>query len=104
MKGLFLYIKRFKEIMAPGTKENIQYICALVSFLSGILMCFLSFFLNKYDINSSVLGYFGECLIFTSAVFGINLYMRTKFGELESSIKDKVDGFIKEALDNRQDK
>jgi len=97
MKDLFLnIIKTIKKIMAPNTKENIQYGCAITAFLSGILMCFLSFFLNKYDINASVLGYFGECLIFTSAVFGINLYMKTKFGELESKIQDKIDDMIKD--------
>lgn len=81
--------------MKPNTKENIQYGTALIGLLTGIILCFLSFFLNNYNINGSVLGYLGEWIIFTSGVFGFSLYIKTKFLEAESKLdkklKDEID-------------
>ena len=77
--------------MKPDTKENIQYGTALIGLLTGVILCFLSFFLNNYNINGSVLGYLGEWIIFTSGVFGFSLYIKTKFLEAESKMDKKIE-------------
>lgn len=77
--------------MTREKKENMQYATAIFTLLSGIVMCFLSFFMNKYSIETSVLMYFGQTLIFCGAVFGINMYIKTQVLEAESRIDEKID-------------
>lgn len=77
--------------MNVSKKELIQYITALLFLFSGMLMCFLSFFLNKYDISNSVLAYLGQAVIFTAGVFSINIYVRQKVNEAESRLDQKID-------------
>ena len=45
---------------------------------SGIILSFLSFFLNHYDIAESVLWYLAQALTFAGGVFGINIYFKAK--------------------------
>lgn len=77
--------------MTNEKKETVQYITAISTLATGVIMCFLSFFLNKYIIESSVLMYFGQTLIFCGAVFGINMVIKTKVLEAESNIRKEVD-------------
>lgn len=84
--------------MTSNTKENIQYGTAIVGLASGMIMCFLSFFLNEYNISGSVLGYLGEWIIFASGVFGFSLYVKTKFLEAESRMDKKIEEDINERL------
>lgn len=77
--------------MSNERKETLQYITAISTLASGIIMCFLSFFLNEYDIQTGVLMYFGQTLIFCGAVFGLNIMIKTKVLEAETNIKAEVD-------------
>ena len=77
--------------MTNERKETVQYITAISTLATGVIMCFLSFFLNKYAIESGVLMYFGQTLIFCGAVFGINMVIKTKVLEAESNIRKEVD-------------
>ena len=92
--------------MTSEKKENIQYITAIFTLFTGILLCFLSFFMNEYDIETGVLMYFGQTLIFCGAVFGLNLMVKTKVFEAETRLKEqmnkkleKVDKLIKDDED-----
>lgn len=80
-------------------KENMQYTTAIFTLFTGIVMCFLSFFMNEYDIETSVLMYFGQTLVFCGAVFGINMYIKTQVMEAESRLNNKVDEKLKK-VDN----
>ena len=77
--------------MGNTTKENLQYGTAIIGLISGIILCFLSFFLNEYTIDGSVLGYLGEWLIFASGVFGFSIYLKTQLLEAESKITKEVE-------------
>ena len=72
-------------------KENIQYTTAIVFLFTGILICFLSFFLNEYDVGGGALTYLGESVAFCAGVFSINLYVRNKVAEAESRINTRMD-------------
>lgn len=85
--------------MTYNQKENIQYATAIFTLFTGIILCFLSFFLNEYDIETGVLMYFGQTLVFTGAVFGINLMIKTKVLESETRLNDKIDKRL-EKVDN----
>ena len=62
--------------MTPDKKDTIQYSSAVGTLISGIVMCFLSFFLNNYRIHDSSLWYFGESCVFAGGIFGVSLYVR----------------------------
>lgn len=82
--------------MTPNVKENIQYGTAITMVGSGIVLSFLCFFLNKYNITEGVLWYMSQALVFCGAVFGFNLYMKSRLGEMESRLKDIVASMYKD--------
>lgn len=71
-------------------KENIQYTTAIGFLITGIVICFLSFFMNEYDIEPGALTYLGEAVAFCAGVFSINLYVRKKVDEAELRINDRI--------------
>lgn len=76
--------------MTSNTKETVQYSTAIGTLITGIVMCFISFFLNEYGIEDSVLMYFGETLLFCAGVFGVNLYINDKIMQTENRIDKKI--------------
>lgn len=70
--------------MTRHNKDVVQYITASVSVLSGILLAFLSFFLNKHNIEDSILWYIAQTFVYAGSIFGVSAYMNSKFGEIRS--------------------
>lgn len=77
--------------MKTEQKENIQYSTAIGFLITGIVICFLSFFMNEYDIGGGALTYLGESVAFCAGVFSINLYVKHKVMEAETRINQKID-------------
>ena len=61
-----------------GKKEKIQYITAISFLITGIVLCYISFFLNEYDIDSGSLWYLGQAVAFCAAVFSVNLMVKNE--------------------------
>ena len=60
-------------------RENVSLLSALVSLLSGITLCFLSFFLSpEHSIDNSVLFYLGEMLVYAGSILGLKSYIDFK--------------------------
>lgn len=60
--------------MERHTKDKIQYTTAVVTLASGIIMCYVSFFMSgSQDIPSGALWYFGQTLIYAATIFGFKL-------------------------------
>lgn len=76
--------------MKNNTKEWIQYSSAISMIVSGIILAFLSFFLNNYSIEESILVYIAQALIYAGGIFGVSIYFKNKIGEFNSTIKDKL--------------
>ena len=76
------------KLIKSDWKDKIQYTTAVMSFLAGIGMGFLSF-LTHGTIESAVLMFLGECLVLTASIYGITMYVRTKFGEIKNFILDQ---------------
>lgn len=93
--------ERWKEL---GVKDKIQYIMAIVLIASGIIMAFLSFFLNAYTIAGGTLIYISQCFIMAGGIFGISVYFRNKLGEFQSSAADKIEQIVKKILEDRDSK
>jgi len=77
--------------MKAERKENVQYITAIGFLITGIIICFLSFFLNEYDVGGGALTYLGEAVAFTAGVFSINLYVKSRVSEAEARINKRMD-------------
>lgn len=88
--------KRWKEL---GIKDKIQYIMAIVLIASGIILAFLSFFLNSYNIATGVLIYISQCFITAGGIFGVSIYFKNKLGEFQSDAKNQINELIKQITD-----
>ncbi len=75
-------------------KDKIQYIVAVVLVVSGIVMAFLSFFLNQYDIATGTLIYIAQCFITAGGIFGISIYFKSKLGEFKSDTMKLVEDIV----------
>lgn len=78
------------KTMQKNTKEWIQYGSALGLLLSGVVLTFLCFFLNDYEIKDSVLWYVAQCLVYAGSVFGVTVYVSSKFGDVKKYFDDHV--------------
>lgn len=87
-------IKKWCEL---GVKDKISYLVAFALILSGILMAFLSFFLNAYNIATGILIYIAQCFVIGGGLVGANVYFRSKWIEFNSN----ADNFIKEEIEKR---
>lgn len=87
-------IKKWGEL---GVKDKISYLVAFALILSGILMAFLSFFLNAYNIATGILIYIAQCFVIGGGLVGANVYFRSKWIEFNSN----ADNFIKEEIEKR---
>lgn len=74
------------------SKELFQYISASVMLLSGVILAFVCFFLNHYEINDSVEWYVSQVLIYAGSVFGISIVINSKF----DNIKNKLNKYDKD--------
>lgn len=81
--------------MQSNTKEWIQYGSAIAMIVSGIVLAFLSFFLNDdHDIADGVLWYIAQALIYAGGIFGVSIYFKTKLGEFESNARKELKEYI----------
>ena len=88
--------------MKTNSKEWIQYMAASGMVVSGIVLAFLSFFLNG-DVVDGVLWYIAQALAFAGGVFGVSIYFRTKLGEAKTEIKDMVERTVEEVQRRREE-
>lgn len=80
-----------------------QYGTAIGMVVSGIILAFLSFFLNGYNISDGVLWYISQALVYSGAIFGVNIYFKTKLGNFETKVKDELADIVKRANKKEED-
>ena len=71
-------------------KDQIQYVIASVLVLSGIVIAFLSFFLNAFNIATGVLIYIAQAFVTAGGIFGVSIYFKSKIGEFETKADNKI--------------
>ena len=76
--------------MTTNSKEWIQYSTASLMILSGVVLTFISFFVNG-DVTEGVLWYMAQALTYAGGIFGVSIYFRTKLGSSITEIKDIID-------------
>lgn len=77
--------------MTTNNKEKIQYITSIGFLITGIVLCFISFFLNEYNIDSGSLWYLGQSVAFTAGVFSINLVVKNEMFKAEDRLNKRMD-------------
>jgi len=76
--------------MTTNSKEWIQYSTATLMIVSGIVLSFISFFVNG-DITDGVLWYMAQALTYAGGIFGVSIYFKTKLGQSITQIEDIID-------------
>ena len=75
--------------MKKDRKDNMMIVAALITLASGIVLCFLSFFLDRqHEIHSSVLWYFGQTLLYAASSFGLATYVKAKLNDFTNIIEN----------------
>lgn len=80
-------IKKWKDL---PMKERIGYLTSFVLIGSGILIAFLSFFLNAYNIATGVLIYIAQCFVIGGGLIGANVYFKSKWVEFNTNITREI--------------
>ena len=78
-------------------KDKIQYAMAIV------LIAFLSFFLNAFNIATGTLIFIAQCFITAGGIFGVSIYFKSKIGEFSSSATEKIEKIIQKAINGGSD-
>ena len=77
--------------MQKSTKENIQLLSAVAMLFGGFALAVAGFIVPPTgQIHESVLGIFAECLIYAGSIFGVTIYIQTKYSELRSYLDKKL--------------
>ena len=77
--------------MKNSTKESIQHLSAVAMLVGGFALAVAGFIVPPTgQIHESVLGIFAECLIYAGSIFGVTIYIQTKYSELRSYLDNKL--------------
>ena len=77
-------------------KDKISYVVAFILIGSGILIAFLSFFLNAYNIATGVLLYIAQAFVIGGGLVGASVYFRSKWLEFNTNAQKEIDQRINE--------
>ena len=77
-------------------KDKASYITAFSMIGSGMLIAFLSFFLNEHNIETGVLIYIAQTFLVGGSLIGLSVYFKSKFVEFNSNMKDEIDKHIRQ--------
>lgn len=83
-------------------KDQIQYIIAIVLFLSGIIIAFISFLIT-FNIANGVLIYIAQAFIAGGSIFGVSIYFKTKLGEFQSKAMINIEELIRKIIKDYKD-
>ena len=82
-----LYYEKWQSL---SVKDRISYLVAFALIGSGIILAFLSFFLNAYNIATGVLIYIAQCFVIGGGLVGANVYFRSKWLEFDTRAKNEI--------------
>lgn len=83
-------------------KDKLSYIVAFVMIASGIVLAFLSFFLNSYNISTGVLLYIAQAFVIGGGLVGASVYFKSKWIEFNTNAKKEIDERIDKILNNNK--
>ena len=72
-------------------KDKLSYIVAFALIGSDIIIAFLSFFLNAYNIATGVLLYIAQAFVIGGGMVGASVYLRSEWIEFNTNVKREID-------------
>ena len=76
--------------MKKETKEEVQIYTAVSMLVAGVGLSVAGFIVEPTgQIHESVLWFFAQGLMYAGGIFGIGVYVTTKFNHLVDKLKDK---------------
>lgn len=73
--------------MKTSTRSDLQVYTAIAMLICGVAMAVASFLVPPVgEISDSVLWFFAQCLIYAGSIFGVSVYVQTKFEELRDNL------------------
>ena len=79
--------------MTKETRTDVQIYSAIAMLVAGVSLATAGFIVPPTgEISDSVLLLFAQCLIYAGSIFGVSIYIHTKFAELKSSLKAEQEG------------
>nr|DAQ08256.1 MAG TPA: hypothetical protein [Caudoviricetes sp.] len=77
--------------MTKETRTTYQVLSALAMLLAGVALSIAGFIVPPVgEISDSVLWFFAQCLIYAGSIFGVSIYVQSKFTELKDQLEKKV--------------
>lgn len=77
--------------MTKETRTTYQVFSALAMLLAGVALSIAGFIVPPVgEISDSVLWFFAQCLIYAGSIFGVSIYVQSKFTELKNQLENKV--------------
>ena len=90
-------IDKFQDL---PVKDRLSYYVAFLLIASGIVLAFLSFFLNAYNIATGVLLYIAQCFVIGGGLVGANVYFKSKWVEFDTRTKEQIEKEIEKLSEN----
>lgn len=79
--------------MTKETRTDIQIYSAIAMLFAGVSLATAGFIVAPTGvISDSVLLFFAQCLIYAGSIFGVSIYIHTKFAELKSKFDTIEEG------------
>ena len=76
--------------MTKETRTDIEIYSAIGMLVAGVSLATAGFIVPPTgEISDSVLLLFAQCLIYAGSIFGVSIYIHTKFAELKSAMEKK---------------
>lgn len=77
--------------MTKETRTTYQVFSALAMLLAGVALSIAGFIVPPVgEISDSVLWFFAQCLIYAGSIFGVSIYVQSKFTELKNQLGNNV--------------
>lgn len=77
--------------MTKEARTTYQVFSALAMLLAGVALSIAGFIVPPVgEISDSVLWFFAQCLIYAGSIFGVSIYVQSKFTELKNQLENKV--------------
>ena len=74
-----------------NSTHNIQVATAVFMLIGGLALAVAGFIVPPLgQIHESVLGIFAECLIYAGSIFGVTVYIRTKYTEMKTYLDESL--------------
>lgn len=76
--------------MTKEDRTKYQVYSALAMLMAGVALSVAGFLVPPVgEISDSVLWFFAQCLIYAGSIFGVSIYVQSKFSELKEEINKR---------------